>query len=286
MNRNINSILNISTSSNNRSRYSLYGSSKYSRKTKNTEFFSKNNVIKSNNKENYNNLSYKDKISYFTIKTSKPSKQRYAYSNRLGNNTKTNFSHEAVSFFKGRSLNNQSKDASQKKNYVVSGNTVKVAEYQTKNLPDTFYRKSKERVKKPNTKISITRGNRPSLGVFHSTKLSPMFMFLAKIICSIVLVVAVMSIIRITLNSKTVSSGIQLSTLNQSISDSVTNHNKLQVQDSALSNTSKVRQAAETYNLITPTNQENITLEPDVLTLDENGNTSIVKTLNKFAEKQ
>lgn len=128
-------------------------------------------------------------------------------------------------------------------------------------------------------------GNAEKPTLIHSSALSPMFLSLAKVAAVVVCVIAILAFVRVGLTSATVSTGLASQNITNKIEAELVNKNALEVQDSTLGNTARIRQAAAEYSLVAPASVETIVLDQDVLAYDENKNVSLVESLNRVAKK-
>lgn len=130
--------------------------------------------------------------------------------------------------------------------------------------------------------VHAVKGAKPERSVFYSTAMSPMLLTLAKVAVAVIIVMAIMAFVRVAMTSATVSTGLNSQAISAQIDNQLIEKNALEVQDSALSNSSRVRQAAAQHNLVLPTKVETIYLDKDIL--DYSGDKiSLVGSLNNLA---
>lgn len=127
-------------------------------------------------------------------------------------------------------------------------------------------------------------GNAPVKSVVKSATLSPMLLMVAKVAAAVVIVIAIMAFVRVGITSATVSLGLNSQQIQKNIETELVNKNALEVKDSTLGNTGRIRQAAADYSLVAPASIETISLSPDVLAYDSNNNVSLVESLNRVAQ--
>lgn len=132
-------------------------------------------------------------------------------------------------------------------------------------------------------KMHAVAGNAQAKKISHTSALSPMLLTIAKVAAAIVVVIAVLSFIRVGLTSATVSIGLNSQQISKNIDAELVNKNTLEVKDSTLGNTGRIRQAAADYSLVSPASIETISLGQDVLAYDENNNVSLVESLNRVS---
>lgn len=135
----------------------------------------------------------------------------------------------------------------------------------------------------PVPKLHAVAGSAEVKKVSHTAVLSPMLLTLAKVAAAVVVVIAVLSFVRVGLTSATVSLGLNSQQISKNIDTELVNKNALEVQDSTLGNTGRIRQAAADYSLVSPATIETISLGQDVLAYDENNNVSLVESLNRVS---
>lgn len=134
---------------------------------------------------------------------------------------------------------------------------------------------------KQKNNIHAVRGKAKSRGILQSTSISPMIVFAAKMIGVFILFVAILSFIRVGLATSTVLNGISSQEISKQIDQELVSKNGLEVKDSALSNSGRIRQAASQYSLVAPSSIQVLNIAPDVLAYDENKNVSLVESLKR-----
>lgn len=138
----------------------------------------------------------------------------------------------------------------------------------------------KERVKPKDTKMHAVRGQAHS--VLNTSSISPNLVSLSKLVASVVVVFAIMAFVRIGLTTATVSNSIDSKEISTQIDNELVNKNNLEVQTSALSNSSRIKSAAANYNLVNSQANITVNLPQDVLVYDGN-DVSLVESLNRLA---
>ena len=118
-----------------------------------------------------------------------------------------------------------------------------------------------------------------------SSAMSPMIVTLAKVVAVLVCLVAVLAFIRVGMTSATVSNGIASQDISKAIDNELVQKNALEVQDSSLANSGRIRQVASQYSLIAPSAITVFEMGQDVLAYDDNNHVSLVESLNR-ASKQ
>lgn len=149
-------------------------------------------------------------------------------------------------------------------------------------------KKTKQKKAKKIAKPIVTAipGQLKSTGIFHSAKLSPAMLSVAKLATALVIVVAALAFVRVGFNANTVLAGVESSQVNKSIQSELVERNDLKVTDSTLANSTRIRQAANDYKLVAPASTEQINLGQDTLALKDNNEISLVGSLNRLSGKQ
>lgn len=146
--------------------------------------------------------------------------------------------------------------------------------------------KPEPKIEVPVTKapeLHAIKGSQKQRSLMQSSALSPMFVTLAKTAATLVVVIAILAFVRVGFTSATVSTGLNSQEISNNIQTELVNKNALEVQDSTLGNSSRIRESASHYNLVTPAAIETINLGQDVLAYDDNKNVSLVESLNRVA---
>lgn len=164
---------------------------------------------------------------------------------------------------------------------VASKTSVRNTTPRKPEFEGTAVKKAQPKVQKPD--FTIVPGNLRTKGIFQTTALSPMLLTCAKIAIVAVIVIAVAAFIRVGFTAATVSTGISSQNLSAQIQDELIQKNKLEVEDSTLGNSSKIRNEAAQYQLVTPATVESIDLGEDIVAYDKSGNVSLVQSLNRAA---
>ncbi|MDO5329423.1 MAG: hypothetical protein Q4E88_04950 [Coriobacteriia bacterium] len=228
-----------------RGKFSNYGKSIFVTKTKNTEYFA--NL---NRKQPTMRGAIPKTTKANVLQNTRPSFKTASLATNVKRNQKTELNYNI--------------GKKPKTNNVVEGNVVR-----------------KPEPKKESFKVVPGQLRTPRL--FHSAALSPMLLTAAKFAVAAVIVIAVAAFIRVGLSSATVSTGLNSQYLTSQIEQELSKKGALEVQDSTLGNTSKIRSEAAKLNLVAPAVIEQINLGEDVLAYDKNGNISLVESLNRVA---
>lgn len=142
-------------------------------------------------------------------------------------------------------------------------------------------RKRENKLEKP--KVQAVKGRAAQKNIMQTSALSPTLVTFAKFAAVIVVFIAIVAFVRVGLSAATISKGIESQQINAQINKELVNKNGLEVQDSTLGNSSKVRASAEKLGMVSPNIIEPIKLDKDVVAQDEEGNLSLVKSLNRLA---
>ena len=108
----------------------------------------------------------------------------------------------------------------------------------------------------------------------------------AKLVVVVLLVIAALSFARIALTSATVSTMIQSDAISGEIADARSTGVSLEMEQSVLSNTSAIKQAATRLGMAAPYEVGTIELAPDVVATDAAGNRSLSGTVSIFVAIQ
>lgn len=144
---------------------------------------------------------------------------------------------------------------------------------------------SNKPVKNPQIKqrdLHSIKGAQKPRGVMQGAALSPMFVSMAKLFGVVVCFLAVICFVRVGLTAATVSQGIDSQQISAQLSEEQVKKNALEVQNSTLSNSGRIKQAAADYKLVSPAAMSTLTLSPDVLAY-QGDKVSLVESLNRLA---
>ena len=281
----------------NKSKFSNYGTSIFAKKTQNTQFFANANkkrptfrgafpkktkwslnnegILNANN--NFNRaIEFNESANKAKMKAEQRAASAFGVSSKLSagistEKRKVNPSRLSnISFFTGKKISDSD---------AFDGNAARSLqpEIQTHELPEYIYRNNK------NKDLRAIKGQQKQRGIMQSSVLSPMLITVAKFSTAIILVVACAAFARVGLSSATVSLGINSQEISSQIESELAMKNTLEVQDSTLGNSSRLRDKAAEYGLVAPTSIEQITLAPDPLCYDNDGNVSLTESLNRVA---
>ena len=114
--------------------------------------------------------------------------------------------------------------------------------------------------------------------------MSPMIVTLAKVAAVLVVLVAVLAFIRVGMTSATVSNGLASQEISKAIDGELVSKNALEVQDSSLANSGRIRQVASQYSLVVPSAIQVFDIGQDVLAYDDNNHVSLVESLDRAAK--
>lgn len=251
-------------------KFSNYGNSIFITPTANTKYF-----------EN-------QKAKQPTLRGSFPKAVRWSFDDESLTNARTNYD-RGLEFNRSAAIarNKVTIDASK----TIATASFKSNVYSQPNFDGTAARRLApepkiEKAPKLETNVNMhaVKGSATQKRVISTAALSPMFLTLAKVAAAVVVVVAVMAFVRVGLTSATVSTGLNSQLISNKIDSELINKSALEVEDSTLGNTSRIRQAAADLSLVAPSAIETINLSPDVLAYDENKNVSLVESLNRVAQ--
>ena len=125
-----------------------------------------------------------------------------------------------------------------------------------------------ERPERPRVRVVPGQGTRTSTQTIPST-----VVFMAKTLAVVLVVAALLCFARIAIGSATVATSVQSQQLESQISDARASGNNLEVQQSSLSNPTRVKAVAA------PESVGIIDLGTDVVATDEAGNLSLSKSV-------
>lgn len=251
-------------------KFSNYGSSIFATPTKNTQYFKER------------------KVKQPTMRGSFPKAVRYSLDEEGISNART-------SYERGMALNLSAAGARRRNTSLNTSHTIATATMQQNVFTRSNFEGNAARRLAPEPEIKTktksaptnnlhaVKGEAKQRSVMQSAALSPIIVSASKVLTAVVIVVACMAFIRVGLTSATVSTGLNSQTISNNIDTELVNKNQLEVQDSALGNTARIRQAASDYSLVAPSAIQTIYLDQDVLAYDDQNNVSLVESLNRVA---
>lgn len=268
-------------------KFSNYGNSVFAKKTSNTNYFAQRNykqptmrgafpkaIRYSLNDEGITNA----RINYnrgLKLNSSAAMARNYQAGNQAA------MSMSAATLANGIYGGNKNSKPMQNASQVVfEGNAAR----KISALPKTIPAPKKKKQTFTKSKVSAVRGQAQSRGILQTSALSPTLLVFAKYAAAVVIFLAVVAFVRVGLSSATISKGIESQQISSQIETELTNKNALEVQDSVEGNSTKVRQAAEKLGMITPPSIETIKLEKDVVARNDDGDISLVESLNRIAD--
>ena len=140
---------------------------------------------------------------------------------------------------------------------------------------------------KPNkqrkVQLEAIKGKKRNGGILEGTAVSPLLVTAAKFAATVVVAASLAAFCRVAISTASVTSAIESKDLNSQITEELANKNQLEVEDSAISNSTHLRSAAEQYSLVAPSTIEQINLGQDVVAYDANGTVSLVESLNRVS---
>ena len=161
-------------------------------------------------------------------------------------------------------------------NSIYDGNAAR----KLRSLPDI-----NSRSKGDTAKMHAVKGAAKVRSAAQSSVSSPMLVTLAKFAAALVVLIAILAFVRVAMTTATVSNGLASQEISANIDTELINKNALEVQDSALGNSGRIKQAAAEYALVNPGVITVLNLGQDVLAYDENNNVSLVESLNRVAKR-
>ena len=106
----------------------------------------------------------------------------------------------------------------------------------------------------------------------------------ARVLLAFVTVLALVGVIRVTLSSATIAVAMETNELDTAIEDAREAGNLLEVEQSTLSNPTRIKKEAAELGMATPKETTIITLDKDVVVKDSNGELSLSESLAACAE--
>lgn len=248
-------------------KFSNYGSSKFSTPTKNTQYFAESNR----------------RIKQPTMRGSFPRALKWSLDDEGITNRRSDYN---------RSIN-LNQNASRPSRNFEFGASQRMA---TANFSNGIYDGNAARKLRP-VSVPKTQKVAPKVRKMHAVSgdikarsnlktaaLSPMIVTLAKVAAVLVCLVAVLAFIRVGMTSATVSNGIASQDISKAIDSELVQKNALEVQDSSLANSGRIRQVASQYSLIAPSAITVFDIGQDVLAYDDNNHVSLVESLDRAAK--
>ena len=241
-------------------KFSNYGSSKFSTPTKNTQYFANKRAKQP------------------TMRGSFPKAVRWSLDDEGITNRRSDYN-------RGMALNRSAANAS--KNFEIGvAQTISTA-----NFVNSIYDGNAARKMRSVADVAKKVGNTEKMHAIKggavakskSTVSSPMLVTIAKFAAIFICLLAILAFIRVGLTSTTVSNGLSSQEISKQIDNELISKNALEVQDSTLANSSRIRQVASQYSLVTPGVIQVINLPQDVLALDDNNNVSLVESLKRVS---
>lgn len=111
-------------------------------------------------------------------------------------------------------------------------------------------------------------------------------MLFAKIVITAILVFAVIGVVRITLSSATVAVALEAKQIDAQIDDARDVGSALEVEQSSLSNPTRIKQEAAAIGMSTPATTTFMDLSGDVVVTDESGALSLTGSLEAVSEQE
>ncbi len=143
--------------------------------------------------------------------------------------------------------------------------------------PERVYERPAERT----PRIRVVPGTGPAAA---PSALPSSVVFLAKVAAVVLVVLALVGVTRVTLASAAVGASIQAQELSSAIEDARDVGSQLEVEQSSLSNPSRVKSEATAMGMSAPAETTMVNLEQDVVSIDEEGNLSLSQSLRLAAQ--
>ena len=130
-------------------------------------------------------------------------------------------------------------------------------------------------------RIGVIPGSAPRSSV---KTVSETFLLAAKVLAVVFVLVTVIGFARITFNSATVTTSMASQEISADLSEARAYAATLEVQQSSLSNPTRVRSAAVDMGMAAPASSTTIVLPQDVVAADDSGVISITESIRRAAE--
>lgn len=138
-----------------------------------------------------------------------------------------------------------------------------------------------ERVREPErARIRVFPGSAPRTTVQTA---SAAFFLVAKAVAVVLVLVTVVGFARIALNSATVTTSLATQEISSELSEARSYAATLEVQQSTLSNPSRIKEAATDLGMAAPLETATIVLPADVVVTDDAGNLSLTESIRQAA---
>ncbi len=244
-------------------KFSNYGHSKFVTPTKNTQYFANS------------------KTKQPTMRGSFPRRVRWSLDSEGISNRRSDYA-------RGMELNRSASSASRNFEFGAA-KTISSATFSNSIYDGNAARKLRsvsEVVTKPKKvapEMHAVKGSAEVKSSVKSAAASPILVTVAKFAAALVILIAILAFVRVAMTTATVSNGLASQAISSNIDTELINKNSLEVQDSVLSNSSRIKQAASQYALVAPGTITVLNIAPDVLAYDENNNISLVESLNRVS---
>ena len=146
--------------------------------------------------------------------------------------------------------------------------------------PSRAYGAAPERAESRKPRIGVVLGTGPKNA---PATLPSSVLVLARALVVVLLVLAAVGLVRVFLNSATVTASMQAQELSSQISSARAQGNQLEVAQSSLSNPARVKTEANAMGMAAPAETIVVNLGQDVVATDEAGNLSLSRTLQQAA---
>lgn len=133
-----------------------------------------------------------------------------------------------------------------------------------------------ERAPERSPRIRVVPGQKPTT---RQETIPPSVLFVTKIMAVFFVVFALLGFVRIGLASATVTTAVSTEDVLAQIEAARSTGNELEVRESYLSNPTYLKSEAARLSMVTPTETTVISLDPDIVSTDREGNLSLVGSL-------
>lgn len=246
-------------------KFSNYGSSKFSTPTSNTKYFSERRVKQPTMRGSF------PRAVKWSLDDEGITNRRSDYNRSI--NLSQSASRPSRNFEFGAAQTIATANFS---NGIYDGNAAR--KFRPVSVPKTQKAAPKER------NMHAVQGDITARSNMKTAAMSPMIVTLAKVAAVLVVLVAVLAFIRVGMTSATVSNGLASQEISKAIDGELVSKNALEVQDSSLANSGRIRQVASQYSLVVPSAIQVFDIGQDVLAYDDNNHVSLVESLDRAAK--
>lgn len=109
-------------------------------------------------------------------------------------------------------------------------------------------------------------------------------MLFAKLLIAGIVIFALIGVVRISLSSATVALAIEAKTIDSQIEDARDSGSALEVEQSSLSNPTRIKDEAQAIGMSVPNQITYMDLSGDIVVMDKQGNLSLSKSVDELVE--